>query len=622
MSEHVVLELTGAQLSQEQIIEQHDNLVMRAVLANPLAFSPVRDFSSFDSMSLEDYFEKGADGSTIIVKETVDGVMSSIDKSSINILMRSYVDDTLDDASCEHILRHYIANCLQHQWWVRFFTERLAEQFFYSGDASTHHFFNADHLRVLKEMIEHDSDKLHRSLTIAAYAIRVYNQHWEEGANETHSLKINQTGTDAINAAWANHVRTQPHHPEHWDSTYVPTEKDLPDEDLPSVDGTKMPTNFLIQMIGDWMSASLLRNKTASGWYEKTIGTRFIFSKEQMTVMETLLGYEKSLLQEVVGKNPFATESFGVDSNVTPADIKNVRVVNGKKEGTIIVKVNPVTGVNDVNDPPIINVYIDPVTGLSRTLDIKDDTFDDDTVEKALGLEGQASNTDLSTEALGGSKDTKQKIIDYVCSCLNLMDPTGDNGKRFSDLLSPMTDKQFEQWISYLKDGTVQIDLLVPNMKKNLQIPDIFAAAHKIGCKIFERIWMYDMVTGKEYLSTEEFPILRETVRRQEQMLDEKLSVPNKAMKIDSTTGQVTGDDRAGGFSMPEIQILYSKGLKNILQEFVKVRGGDVHAFSEFERSLEETGECALSQINTNSRARSGAVLSTMMEAIHLDNNI
>jgi hypothetical protein len=105
-------------------------------------------------------------------------------------------------------------------------------------------------------------------------------------------------------------------------------------------------------------------------------------------------------------------------------------------------------------------------------------------------------------------------------------------------------------------------------------------------------------------------------------MLDEKLSVPDRASKIDALTGQVTGDDKAGGFSMPEIQIMYSKGFRNILKEFVKIRGGDIHALGEFERQLEETGVGSMDQIKVNSRARSGAVLSAWLEAIHLDNNI
>ncbi len=575
-----------------------------AMTFNP---APVTDRRNEKSVvATEDYYDRDVNGNVTVVRETVDGVYADLDKNIVFTLMRSYVDDTLDDKQCEHILRHYIANCLQHQWWVQKFTEALADKFY----AYTR-FMPADYLRVYHDVILHDSDKLHRIETVAAYAVRVYNQHWEEGMDEVHELKINDAGKQAIDEAWANHVETQPHHPEHWDNKWVLDSKD--EEDKKPVDCSKMPTRYIVQLAGDWMSASLLRHKTASDWYKKTVGTRFLFTDEQCKILSELLSHEKELVQEYIGKNPFATESFGVDTNTTPADIKTVNVVAG---------VGP--GVNRVADDNIEVKHVDPVTGkvvkVTRTNDHRNPA-------KKTDLHPSPEfdpNVAIGVEALGGTekKSKKQRIIDYVVTCLNLIDPTGDNGRRFSDFVSPMSDKEFAQYIQNLKDRKCHIDIVAPNMKKPLQLNDVFAAAHKINCKLFQRVWFYDMTTDKEFLSTEELPVFRLTVRRQEQMLDEKLSVPDKASKIDALTGQVTGDDKAGGFSTPEIQIMYSKGFKNVLKEFVKIRGGDVHAFGEFERQLEETGEGSMDQIRINSRARSGAVLSAWLEALHLENNI
>ena len=557
-------------------------------------------------LAQEDYYDRDVNGNVTVVRETVDGVYADLDKSVVFTLMRSYVDDTLDDKQCEHILRHYIANCLQHQWWVQKFTEALADKFY-----AYMRFIPADYLRIYHDVILHDSDKLHRIETVAAYAIRVYNQHWEEGMDEVHKLKINDTGKQAIDEAWANHVETQPHHPEHWDNKWVLDSKD--EEDKKPVDCSKMPIRYIVQLAGDWMSASLLRHKTASDWYKKTVGTRFLFTDEQCKVLSELLSHEEELVQEYIGKNPFATESFGVDTNTVPADIKTVNVVAG---------VGP--GVNRVADDNIEVKHVDPVTG--KVVKVTH-TNDHRNPAKKTDLPPSPEfdpNVAIGVEALGGTekKSKKQRIIDYVVACLNLIDPTGDNGRRFSDFVSPMSDKEFAQYIQNLKDRKCHIDIVAPNMKKHLQLNNVFAAAHKINCKLFQRVWFYDMTTGKEFLSTEELPVFRLSVRRQEQMLDEKLSVPDKASKIDALTGQVTGDDKAGGFSMPEIQIMYSKGFKNVLKEFVKVRGGDVHAFGEFERQLEETGEGSMDQIHIKSRARSGAVLSAWLEALHLDNNI
>ena len=690
---------------------------------NPAPVTDKRNEKKVDpantSIAKEDYYDRDVNGNVIVVRETVDGVYESLDKEKVFKMMRSYVDDHLSDKECEHILRHYIANCLQHQWWVQKFTTELADKHYECMS-----FIAADYLRILHDVILHDSDKLHRLETVAAYAVRVYNQHFNEGMEECHELKINKVGHDAINEAWANHIKTQPHHPEHWDSKYVLEDKDTDDDDRNPIDCSHMPIRYLIQLAGDWMSASLLRHKTASDWYKKTVGKRFIFTEEQCKILCKLFDHEAELVKKYIGENPFAIESFGVDTNTVPADIKSVKVVGGTHginrvaDDNIEVKhVDPVTGkvvkVTKTNDhrnpakksdlppspefdpniaagiekyePPytaeqmrqvgyseevIKKLESDPVhkwrmdngielihrepsrTELKRiwsnwnqmTADQKKKS--DAKCMELFGCDNKflynflivqykvetpnkddikyPSAEDLAQEALGGSekKSKKQRIINYVVECLNLIDPTGDNGRRFSDLVSPMSDKEFAQYIQNLKDRKCHIDIIAPNMKKPLQLNDVFAAAHKINCKLFQRVWFYDMTTGKEFLSTEELPVFRLTVRRQEQMLDEKLSVPDKASKVDALTGQVTGDDKAGGFSMPEIQIMYSKGFKNVLKEFIKIRGGDIHAFGEFERQLEETGAGSMDQIRVNSRARSGAVLSAWLEAIHLDNNI
>lgn len=559
--------------------------------------------------ALEDYIQRDAVGNVSIVTETVESVFDELDKKTIYSKMNDYVDDQLDKKECEHILRHYIANCLQHQWWTRFFTAKLGHIYYLNGETVSFTYGRnkkativpAGLSRLMQQMYRHDFDKLHNIDTVAAYAVRVYNQHFEEGADITHSLKINAMGEEAINKAWANHIKTNVHHPECWDRHYVVTDKDLPDNELPPCHAEKMPVNALIEMAGDWMSASLLRHKTAKEWYDKTVGKRFFFSDEQCDLLQNLFSHEDALVDEVMGLNPFASEGFGADSDVLPADLHEVNEVSGTNPGTV--------------------VYVNPVTGEKKAVD------GSKLRRSAKDMPGKPSpefdpNVAIGQEALGGSKSKKQRIIDYVVGCLDLIDPTKDNSRRFSDMVNAMNDKQFAEYMQNLIDHKVQIDIIMPNMKKHLQMNDIFAAAKKINCKLFDRVWFYDLTTGKEFLSTEELPIFRVTVRRQEQMLDEKLSVPDSAQKIDAMTGQVTGDDRKGGFSQPEIQIMYSKGFKNVLKEFVKIRGGDVHAFADFERQLEEQGTGSMDQIKVVSRARSGAVLSTWLEAIHLENNI
>ena len=218
--------------------------------------------------------------------------------------------------------------------------------------------------------------------------------------------------------------------------------------------------------------------------------------------------------------------------------------------------------------------------------------------------------------------DKRKKIIALVVKIMDLCDPSKINSKRWSELLSKMTDKQFDEFMQALKAGKTQMHIVAPNLEMSLQNKDLLAAADALGLEIFHRIWFKDSVTGKRYLSDNRYMVLQLPIRRQQQFLDEKISVPDNDKTIDGLTGQVTGDSRACSVTNPEIQILAARGLDNVLEEFVRVRGGDMHAYSEFKRQLEETGEADLSSLGKFSRSRVSVMAGVLLKAMMLDTNI
>jgi hypothetical protein len=54
----------------------------------------------------------------------------------------------------------------------------------------------------------------------------------------------------------------------------------------------------------------------------------------------------------------------------------------------------------------------------------------------------------------------------------------------------------------------------------------------------------------------------------------------------------------------------------------MKVRGGDVHAYSEFKSKLEETGTANLSDLSPDSIPRSVMVADIYLRGMHIDNNL
>jgi len=217
--------------------------------------------------------------------------------------------------------------------------------------------------------------------------------------------------------------------------------------------------------------------------------------------------------------------------------------------------------------------------------------------------------------------EKKQKVLTCLKKYLMIADPSGTNYQRYERLLMGMNDLDFKKWADALKNGTMKLFLLAPNMKLSLQLPDLFAAADALGLEVFHHLRLYDQSTGRYYITPEKYPVLKLHVRRQQQFLKEKTSTADSDRTIDNLTGQVTGADRSSSVSNPEVQILYTRGLHYTLLEFLKVRGGDIASYGEFKRQMEEGGSAEINQLTANSRARSAVIAGVLMKSMHLDNN-
>ena len=250
-----------------------------------------------------------------------------------------------------------------------------------------------------------------------------------------------------------------------------------------------------------------------------------------------------------------------------------------------------------------------------------------ESISSDSGLESQPS-----TEQLGSSMEAttapskiaqkKKKILDFICKLCDTMEPSGLNSKRYRQIIGQMNDKEFDQFMNYMKEGKWQLHIVAPNMIVNLQNEDLLKACDLIGLDLFQRVWMYDKATGRKFLTDNKYMFVKLPIRRQQQFLDEKISVPDNDRTIDGLTGQVTGDSRACSITNPEIQILAARGLDKTMQELVNIRGGNIHGYSEFRRMLEENGEADLDMIDPNSRTRASVVGGKLLQSMMLDTNL
>ena len=226
----------------------------------------------------------------------------------------------------------------------------------------------------------------------------------------------------------------------------------------------------------------------------------------------------------------------------------------------------------------------------------------------------------VSNESLSTNK--RQQIEEKILATMKIMEPGLTNYNRYEKMFKEMSDEQFDRFMNDLKDGKIKLTLLTPNLKVFIKQEDLLNAADSLGLELFEKLRFKDKSTGKYFWTPNKYLITKLPVRRTRQFLMHKLSIAENDKRIDALTGQVTSDDKASSISYPEAQLMYARGLNNCITEFMKVRGGDIHAFATFKQQLEETGSIRMESLDQNTIPRSAVVLSAVLKSMYFDNNL
>lgn len=214
----------------------------------------------------------------------------------------------------------------------------------------------------------------------------------------------------------------------------------------------------------------------------------------------------------------------------------------------------------------------------------------------------------------------RKKIQDKILSVLSSMDRTGKNTKHYQDKFAKMSDKDFADFMQRIRDREEVLVIYSANTVDRLSLPDLVDTAKKIGLELFERIRMYDTTNDTYYYTPHKMLVLQWPIRRMAQFVDHKLSVAEGDSRIDMLSGQVVKPDQAASLSEPETRCLYARGLNKTLRELLKFRGGDVVAFAEFKRELEETGTTTVDR-DTGTKVRSAVTLDVLYSGILIESN-
>lgn len=187
-----------------------------------------------------------------------------------------------------------------------------------------------------------------------------------------------------------------------------------------------------------------------------------------------------------------------------------------------------------------------------------------------------------------------------------------------------LNDAAFHDWMERLRSGQgclVYVD--APGGKHKLKLErNIGPLAKKYDIQFFQQIWYTDE-SGDVFLTPNAYLILPWPVRRQAQLLVEKISIPESSGSIDDMTGQVTGSSKGSKLSFNELSLLKAFGLKYTITEFMKYRGGDVQGLAAMNQMIRQTGRVSQEVIEPYSgRAQSSATLKNILLGMHLDNTL
>ena len=217
-------------------------------------------------------------------------------------------------------------------------------------------------------------------------------------------------------------------------------------------------------------------------------------------------------------------------------------------------------------------------------------------------------------------KKTEEFILRYIAK----LDTSGLNTEIYKKKFKELTNKQFDEMMTEIKNGTYTLPLYAPNQSKvRLTSQQAIKVGKELGYSFFERLWLTDDASGETYLTPIEYMVVDLPLRRQQQLLIKKMSIPSTDMTMDTLTNQVTGDSKGASLSFPELQVLAASNMNKTIEEMIKIRGGDLDAYDQFRSSVINTGSGSIEAAGrTEGRVKSIESLSALLKGMHLDNNL
>lgn len=218
----------------------------------------------------------------------------------------------------------------------------------------------------------------------------------------------------------------------------------------------------------------------------------------------------------------------------------------------------------------------------------------------------------------------RKEATDLAIKLLSKFSGKNDSVKAIEEMLNGLSDKAFDEYMVKMSEGEEILPYIIPNLSNSrLSVETNLKIAEELKHPFFERIWLTDPATGETYLTPEKYLVVDLPLKRLQQHLHDKISIPADNKHVDDLTAQPTGDSKGSKISFPELQILYSHGLDDVIRELFKFRAGDEEAFRAMEREIAQKGSVSMNDIDTgDTKPKATRTLGVLLRAAHLENNV
>lgn len=195
----------------------------------------------------------------------------------------------------------------------------------------------------------------------------------------------------------------------------------------------------------------------------------------------------------------------------------------------------------------------------------------------------------------------REYIEKLIYDTYDALDPSGTNSAKYRDMLSGLSDQEFEKFMKdFLKNDEEQFMLDIVEFEHDLNMDRCEKAAKVIGIPLMEYVYMPWLTMDKKHVvvSKEKCLVGYINVKRPQQMVHKKNGISVSNTKISALTNQVVNKDKNARDSDIEASMLVALGADKILQELHGPRSDDPVMKREMNQSIATKGYVLLDDLN------------------------